>query len=223
MKKFIFTLLLSLSAGFMTFAQQTFQGTLSYSFHFEGEGIEAMSAMLPTSINFQVYKTNMRMNFDGGMMSMLMGDMLIQGKTGKTYMIKDSEQTAYEIAPEEEDATPAPVIEKEDEVIDILGYPCQKYKMTTQTGGEESVSYVWVTDKLTFPKMQGSSAAGGFGGSLSVEGLNGMPLKTETTEGDVTVVMVASRLTIESLDKNLFKVPKGYEVKPFDANSFGGF
>lgn len=225
MKKLFFTLLLTLSMGMTVFAQETFQGTLTYGFKFMGEGVEGMEAFLPQSYTFQVYKSDMLMEMEGGMAAMMMGKILVLGKKGEAYMLKDSEKTAYSMKNddnEEKSDEPTPVIEKEDETIEILGYECQKYKVTTSTDEGEMVQYVWATDKLAFPEMEGGGAAGGMGGSMSVKGIKGLPLKTMINQGPMTVTLTATELTLEKLDKNMFKIPKGYSKEPFDPNMFGG-
>lgn len=223
MKKLFLLLMLTLSVSLTSFAQQNFQGTLTYGFKFMGEGIEGMEAFLPTSYTFQVYKTSLLMKMEGGMAAMMMGNILVNGKKGEAYMIKDAEKIAYKMPNDEEkeESDSAPVVEMEDETIEILGYECQKYKVTTTTPEGEVVQYVWATDKLKFPEMKGG-VSGGMGGSMAVKGVKGLPLKTMVNQGPMTVTLTATEIKVETLDKNMFKVPKGYDVEPFNPDMFGG-
>lgn len=216
-------LMLTLSVSLSSYAQEDFQGTLTYGFKFMGEGVEGMEAFLPTSYSFMVYKSNLLMKLEGGMAAMMMGDILVDGKKGETYMLKHAEKTAYKMQKdgEEEEAGADPVVEKEDETIEILGYECQKYKVTTSTPDGEVVQYVWATDKLKFPETKGGMS-GGMGGSMAVKGVRGLPLKTMVNQGPMTVTLTATEIKVEKLDKNMFKIPKGYDVEPFNPEMMGG-
>lgn len=226
MKKLFLAFLLTAVIGSAAFAQRTFQGTLNYSFKFMGEGVEQMEAFMPTGYEFKVRKNDMVMEMQGGMAAMMMGRILVMGKKGKVYMIKDSEETAY-LMPKsddkEEGETPTPKIEKQDETIEIAGYTCQKYKVTVEADGETATQYMWVTEELKFPEMKGGNGmSGGMGGGMRVEGINGLPLKTMIDQNGMTVIMTATDLVEESLDKTMFKIPKGYAKEDFDPSMFGG-
>jgi hypothetical protein len=209
-------------------AQEVFQGTLQYDFKFSGEGIEQAQAMLPTGMKLQVRKSDMIVEMQGGMMAMMMGKIITYGKKGKSYMIKDSEETIYTMDPEklkgdDDGDTPDPVITKEDETLTIAGYECQKYKVVAETAQGEVTQYVWVTDKIKMPESKGGSGmSGGMGANLSMKGLPGMPLKTMVNQGPVTVVMTAKKIDNTVLDKSLFKLPKGYDKEEFDMSSMMG-
>lgn len=210
-------------------AQEVFQGTLQYDFKFSGEGIEQAQAMLPTGMQLQVRKSDVIVEMQGGMMAMMMGKIITYGKKGKTYMIKDSEETIYTMDPEkmkgdDEEEKADPVITKEDETLTIAGFECQKYKVVAETAQGEVTQYVWVTDKIKMPESKGGSGgvAGGMSGSLSMKGLPGMPLKTMVNQGPVTVIMTAKKVDNTMPDKSLFKLPKGYDKEEFDMNSMMG-
>lgn len=225
MKKLLFTFLMAMSLTLTGFAQEQFQGTLTYGFKFMGEGVEQMEAFLPTAYTFQVRKSDMLMEIEGGMAAMMMGKILVLGKKGETYMLKDADKTAYSMnddKKEEEAEEGEPTVEKEDETIEILGYECQKYKVTKSTPEGEVVQYVWVTDKLAFPETKGGTASGGMGAGMAIKGIKGLPLKTMVNQGPMTVTLTATALQIESLDKNLFKIPKGYDKEPFNPDMFSG-
>lgn len=225
MKKFSFALVAAVLMALGTYAQTSFQGTIKYDFKFMGEGIEAYEAMLPTGMDMKVYKTDILVEVQGGMAAMAMGRTLSKTKTGISYMIKDSEETIYVMDPaakkDEEPAEPSkPVVTKEDEVITVAGYECQKYKVVANTPQGESTTYVWVTDKFVIPKSENSG--GGMSGMLDVEGLNGTPLKVMTTQMGMTVNLTASEVSTTVPDKKLFKLPKGYAKEPFDAEKMMG-
>jgi hypothetical protein len=208
------------------FAQDQMQGTLKYEFNFMGEGIEAYQAMLPTGMEMKILKTDVLVEIQGGMAAMAMGRTLIKTKTGVSYMIKDSEETIYVMDPskdpKEEDATETdPTVTKEDEVITIAGYECQKYKVVAQTPEGENTSYVWITDKFTTPKAEGGGGAG-MSSMLDIKGVKGTPLKVMTTQMGMTVTVTVKEVIKTLPDKKLFKLPKGYAKEPFDASKMMG-
>jgi hypothetical protein len=207
------------------FAQANFQGTMKYEFNFMGEGIEAYQAMLPTAMELKVLKTDVLMEIQGGMAAMAMGRTLSKTKTGMSYMIKDSEETIYVMDPkankDEEPAAADPVVTKEDEIITIAGYECQKYQIVAQSAQGENTSYVWVTDKFTIPKAEQGSG-GGMSGMLDIKGVTGTPLKVMTTQMGMTVTVTAKEISTTMPDKKLFKLPKGYAKEPFDMAKMTG-
>lgn len=203
-------------------AQETFQGTVHYSFNIQGEGVEAFQAMMPTGMEIAVLKSDMSVEIKGGMAAAMMGRTLTKSKKGQSYMIKDSEETVY-VMEKKDDSDPAadakPEITKEDEApVMISGYSCQKYKMVQTTPMGEQSSYVWATDKLKMPASDGS----GMGGMISSEGLPGMPMKVVTSQGPMTITLEVTKLDRSTPDKKLFKLPKGYKQEPFDPNAMMG-
>ena len=76
----------------------------------------------------------------------------------------------------------------------------------------------WATEDITFPKFQNVKGAQ----SMRVDGVPGTSLKTMTEVMGFTIVNTAIEITPGKPDKKLFKMPKGYEVKEFDPNVFGG-
>lgn len=222
MKKFtpIFCALM-LATG-MAFAQSNFQGTLKYGFNFMGEGIEAFQAMFPTDMEIAVLKTDLSVEVKGGMAAMAMGRTITKTKTGMSYMIKDSEETIYVMDPnKQKDTDPAeseakPEVTKEDEVLTLAGYECQKYKVVSNSEQGEQIAYVWVTDKLTLPKSSTGASKNGMSGMLNIDGVPGTPLKVMTTQMGMTVTITAKEVDSKAPDKKLFKLPKGYAKEDFD-------
>ena len=225
MKKIFSLLFAVVLMSSIAFAQEVFQGTIHYSFKIEGEGVEAFQAMMPTGMEIAVLKSDVHLEIKGGMAAAMMGRTLTKGKKGISYMIKDSEETVYVMDPAKMDLgeEPAdPVITKEgDAPVTIQGYTCEKYKVVQAGPMGESVSYVWVTDKLKMPASKGKTS-GMSTGMISMKGLPGMPLKVETSQGPMTVLLDCTKLDRTAPDKNLFKLPKGYKQEPFDPNSLMG-
>ncbi len=209
------------------FAQSPFQGTIKYDFNMDGEGIEAYKAMLPTGMEITVLKTDVITEIKGGMAAMAMGRTITKTKTGISYMIKDSEETIYVMDPAkmkkegDDDAAAAdPTVTKEDEVLTIAGYECQKYTVVSQTPQGENTSYLWTTDKFAIPKSE-KSAGGGMSGMLDAKGVPGTPLKIMTSQMGMTVTITANEVNTKAPSKSMFKFPKGYAKEDFDMSKMG--
>lgn len=213
MKKALLSLLCLILMGTAAMAQKTFEGQITYSFSFEGEGFETMAALMPTAMTIDILKNETSVEMQGGLMSSMIGRVFSISKKNKSYMIKDGEKVAYEISMENA-AKPSEVSSatKEDEVLDIQGYACQKYKVVSKTADGESVSYVWTTDKLMMPTMNGSN--GSMAGMLASKGAPGTPLKVMVIQNGLTVVLTVTKISTTKPSKNLFKIPKGYSIEP---------
>lgn len=222
MKRFTVFFAAILMFAAMTFAQDPFQGTIKYEFKFMGEGIEAFQAMMPTGMEINVLKSDISTEMQGGMVAMMMGRTISKTKKGIGYMIKESEETIYVMDPkkmksdEGEEVKEDPVVTKEDEVINIAGYECQKYKVVQG----ENTTYVWATDKFILP--QGTSTGGGMSGMVNMKGVKGTPLKVSTTQQGLSVNLIAKEVSTTPPSKSLFKLPKGYAKEDFDVEKMMG-
>ena len=206
---------------------QDFNGKIVYSFDVAGEGAEQVKPFMPESMTMTFLKTDMIMEMKGGMVAMMMGKILVHGKKGKAYMIKDAEETIYVMSndggDEEEDESPKPEVKDTGEKETIAGYECSKYSITQETPEGPVTSYAWATDKIKPAKGKSEGGVSGMGMSaMSVEGLPGMPLKMETAQGPMTIIFAAKEVDTSTPDKALFKLPKGYDKEDFDPSMFGG-
>lgn len=192
-------------------AQKPFAGTVNFKWNIAGEGAEMMEAMMPTNLVVVFGKAGSRVTFEGGMMSAMFGEFVYNAKSDKSYMIKADEEVAYLMSDEEENAQPVSSYDKEDEIITIQGYACQKYKMTSMSNGVESVSYVWLTNDIK-PYHSDKGSKIGFNG---VSADMGFPMKIVTSADGITVTMTAEKIDPTVPNKALFAVPKGYDVKPY--------
>ena len=209
--KHLILLFAILVSGLSSFAQKPFAGTVNYKWQLIGEGVEQMEAFMPTNMILVFGKGGARVSFQGGMMGAMMGEFMYSAKSKKSYMIKESEKTAYEVTEEEGEAEPASTYDKEDEIINILGYSCQKYKVTSISDGVETSSYVWVTDQIKPYNADKGSSLGMTGVGSGI----GFPLKVMTMTEGMTIVMTVGEINTTAPSKTLFSVPKGYAVEPF--------
>lgn len=227
-KKFLLMKNLSLAlilivSTFFGFAQKSFEGTVTFKIKATGEGMEQAQMFMPDSYEYKFKDGDILFKLNGGMAAAMVGDILIKGNEGESYMIKNSEKTVYKIsdASDGKSDVAVPEITKEDETIDILGYKCQKYKVVTEVNGQKSVQYIWATNdfQIDLPKKKKMP---GTGGNIFVDGLKGFPLKITTNAMGISMVMTATEVKEEKLDKSLFQVPDDYEVKQFNPASFLG-
>lgn len=145
-----------------------------------GEGAQMIESMMPSASYYLVRGKDVLFKMEGGMMTMMLGDILYLNKTNLSYMIKKAEKTAYKIEQElTTDKKFKPTIIKEDEIVKKLGYDCQKYKVITKSGGVETVQYVWTTNAFKFPGIWKNKATGN--NNLKIEGVDGLPLKLITS------------------------------------------
>lgn len=198
-------------------AQSKFQGTVKYSWNISGEGVEAFQFMMPTGSTLITSKHGSRLIIEGGMMSEMMGEIAYNAKSKKSFQLKVDAKTASELPADEAPTGPEPTITKEDEVIEILGYSCQKYRVESMQNGAETTQYVWTTDAFSIYDS-GKNASISMGTSTKLEGF---PMKIVVTEGPVTMEMLVTELTPGKPSKALFSVPKDYTMEPYDPSGMG--
>ncbi len=217
MKKILSIFLVLSALALQSYAQKSFEGTITFSMKVMGSGAEMMAAFMPTGSIHQYKGADYLMKFEGGMMGSMMGDILM--KDGVVYAVKTDEKTAYKFEDEANgEAPPKPNISKEDEVIEILGYKCQKYLAETETPQGPVSVYVWATQdlKIAKPKTSGKSSMM-MSSSLFMEGVDGVVLKKMTNIDamgmTLTTVETVTEIKAGKLSKKLFVIPKNFAMK----------
>lgn len=209
MKKFVLVLV-SIFLIFAASGQKLFEGKITYEFTLSGEGTEAYSMFLPTSMTIDALKGNSNIELQGGFTAGI-GRSFTDVKKNKTYRVVDEEETVYE-----SDITDASTLNQTfvrlDETATIAGFVCQKYAITQIVDGISTVSNVWInTDFYMTNSTNGNS---GLGGLLTINGLTGLCLKVESITEGISISITASDISFEKPSKNLFKIPKKYKVLP---------
>jgi hypothetical protein len=198
---------------FMIFAatgQQLFEGKITYEFSLLGEGTEAYSMFMPTSMTIDALKGNSNVELQGGFTAGI-GRNFTNIKKNKTYRVVDEEETVYESTIEETSPTNQTIV-KLNETATIAGFICEKYAITQIVDGNSSISYVWVN--TDFYMTATTNRNGGLGGLLAINGVPGLCLKVESVSEGITVSITATDVSFEKPSKNLFKLPKKYKVVP---------
>lgn len=213
------------------FSQDVFSGQITYDIEVTGDQAEMMAGMMPEAYIFTLDGDGRaKFKIEGGMVAAMFGEFYIDGNTGDSYMVKHSEQVAYDMSggddasesSKENDAD----VEKLNETATIAGYKTQKYKVTsTNEKGEKTVTYVWIAEDLSIGKLKDAENLEGGAESFFVEGVNGFPLKIESEIPQMggNMIMKASSVEKKKYKKSDFEVPAGYEVKEFDPSSMMGF
>ncbi|MCG8574364.1 MAG: DUF4412 domain-containing protein [Flavobacteriales bacterium] len=230
MKKLITLLFLGLFATLVN-AQDNFEGKIKYEMEYSGEDIEGLVSMMPAAYVYEFSEYGFKFTVEGGMMAMMMGTMMTNAEEEVLYILKENEKMAYKIDTSEDeeddsedDMEEIPVIVKEDEVLEIAGYECQKYSLTSKeqqlndAGVMEEVEttvYVWVTDELSVgTDVDGEEISMG---NIFLQGVKGFPLKVETTmimgEGKTVMIQTAVLVEEKKYSKSDFEVPSDYTVE----------
>lgn len=195
--------------------QDKFEGSIVYTYKVPIEISDMYAALVPTSMEVHASHDAVLVRIKGGMMEQMVGDIVTTPK--ESVMIKHGEKAVY-VLPADAAQQPVPKVTKEDEVIDILGYSCQKYRVEIETAMGLQVNYLWVTDKYAINLKGGKGMEG-----LTFKGIEGLTLKTMTTQNDLTMVMTATSVDVKKLKNTFFEVPKGYERKAYEAQAPVGY
>ncbi len=219
MKK-LFNLIAILLISLTTFAQ--FEGKIVFDSKLMGEGAEQMQAFMPKSYVYHVKGNDLLFKMNGGMAAMMLGEILIDGDKQTSYMMKHAEKKAIKITGDEvaddNDSGPKPNIVKEDEMLTIAGYKCQKYRVEVGSGEDKMTQFIWVTSDIKIkPPKKGAPKTMK---SVFVDGIDGFPLKIMVSMNalgaNLTMTMTAIEVDENKLDKAKFKIPDGYTVEDMD-------
>lgn len=209
-------------------AGNAFEGNLHFDVEFNGGNMQdrARVAMLvPESYRLYFKGDQTKILMRGGMIGLTMGEVVIDGATGRGYVISHMNSKAYEIVADLNlKERVAPVIVDENETITIAGYECRKYKITRTNPSGSMVQYMWVTDAIRL------DLAASLGGALRdtmpfwTEGLSGFPLKITTSfpGSSMTMTLTATEVKPQAVDPSIFVVPAGYAIESIDPGQLFG-
>ena len=205
-----------------------FEGTLRFNVSFTGGDMKdraQVAMMVPESYRLYIKGDQTKVHMRGGMIGMMMGEVVLDGSTGKGYVISHMNDTAYEISADANlKEGSAPVIIDENETIVIAGYECKKYKIIRNNPSGAMIQYMWVTDAI---QMDLSTT---FGGAIRdsmpfwTEGLSGFPLKVTTSfpGTPMTMTLTVTEVNRQDVDPSIFAVPAGYAIEFLDTRRLFG-
>ena len=204
-----------------------FEGEITFQVAFTGGDVKfkALLGMMPSSYDLLIKGNQLNVTMHGGMMSLMMGEIIIDGESGIAFAISSMQRTAYEMTADLSlKGQSNPVIIDEEETSVIAGYTCKKYKVIQTKADGQVIQYMWITDEIQLGNID--SFEGPLKASMPflIEGITGFPLKIVTTLPGVSMVMTlsANRVSPGSIDPSMFAVPAGYDIKPFDPSTMFG-
>lgn len=202
MKKIVL-LSICFSAVTSVFAQKPFQGYIHYTYSVLGENADNLSQLMPESMEIFADKKNSLVRINGGMFPDIKGD--IVSTPEQTFLLKDYEKSYSIILSDSIEAKTEVTIQPEEEVIDILGLSCRKFKITKTTETGEDISYAWINESYVLP-VNGLIRTH----NMTIPGIKGIAMKTMVTEMGHTVIVRATAFTPGKQNKDLFAIPEGY-------------
>ncbi|MBM3171158.1 MAG: DUF4412 domain-containing protein [Bacteroidetes bacterium] len=210
-----FGLIFFLLAYSTSFAQTTFEGLIRYEITYP-ESLPGMESMLPKASESIVSNKRSLTRMEGGMQADMLGDMLTDHSSGKTYFILHDTKTIYSSS---EDKMPKtddikPVVKKGKGKMMIMGYPCQSYEVEMKVENMVITSTYWTTTQLT-PARPISN----MGMNTPKVNIEGFPMKIVTAlpipgMGNFKMEMVVTQLKdLKELPNNALSLPAGYTTK----------
>lgn len=204
---------------------QNFEGTIKYTMKInlpaeqqkELDKMAQMGYAVPMPTGFQISSkapvTRMKMLNAKGL---LMEFVSIDNKN-ENYLLDHKEKKAYKMPQEtEKNESSKPKVTKTNEYATIAGHKCTKY--TVEYANQKSVQHIWAANDIRMPASAFKNGIGsGAGGSLFMEGIEGVPLKMSVTDSGTTSEMTATEVSRTKINLSDLQVPAGYAIEPFSA------
>jgi hypothetical protein len=204
---------------------QNFEGTIKYAMKInlpaeQQKEIDKMAQMgyaMPMPTGFEVSAkaplARMKMLSSKGV---LMEIVSLDDKK-ESYMLDHKEKKAYKMPAEsQKEESNKPKVIKTNETATIAGYKSTKY--IVEYADKSIVQHIWAANDLKIPASAfKNSMSGGRGGSLFMEGIEGVPLKMTVSDKGSTSEMIATEVTKAKLNTADLQVPSGYTIEPFNA------
>ena len=211
----IFLLLFSYSP-----AQDVFQGSITFESTFKGTLTKLMARKYPDGAVYHFRDADVRISVDGGMVES-MNEVLVKSKDRESYYLHKDKATAYRV-PDDwgygEGQAVKYSVQKQDEVIQILGYDCQKYLIEIGMSDVDFTVQLWVAD-IQLADIQGLPE----NEFIFYVGVKGFPLK-KIIEMDfaykgvptITMTDIATDISFDLPDKELFEIPDWFYIKDWE-------
>lgn len=183
----------------------------------QGDG--GTGSLMPKYFTIKMKDGNSLTTVDGGARA-IMGDILYQKATDKTYYIKQDSKT-YSVAPKNtattKDSSIVTVVAT-TETKKILTYTCTKYIVTISVRGEKQTMHVWATKDLKqydVKVFHNSNISGQEAYSEAFKKIDGIPLGMEMNQYGQSVTMEVIELKNTTLLASEFIIPAGFKEVPF--------
>lgn len=200
---------LAVAIALPSLAQKKFEGSVVYTISYKDLPAEmaAFEAMLPGEMTTRIsgQKTRVEQSMGMGMEQVIISDMkagtgtLLMDMMGKKIAVEMSKDELKKF--EEKQKNSEVTIEYVDgDTKTIAGYECKKAKVLTGAAGSVEVYY---TEELPA------------GANKEFEELKGFPLEYMVDGGQFKMLLSATDVKKEKLDKGLFSIPEGYDKQTF--------
>lgn len=112
-------------------------------------------------------------------------------------------------------STVVPKVTKTSETATVLGYKCTKYIVELSEAGRTVTQNIWTTtDIKDFDSKHFAGQRGAQGQSIYYAGMEGIPLKIESSTKEGNMVMEVTEIKREALNASDFTIPSDFkEVK----------
>jgi hypothetical protein len=185
---------------------QSFEGKMTMKIEYEEvpEEYEPYMSMFPKESQLYVKgkKTRIEQNTMGGTNTTIM-----DSETGKGFMVMNAmgQKAAYELESEvdKKDTSKLPTVTYKEETKEIAGYKCKKAEL--KYAGEDEPMTIWYTEEITDVYNQQYSGIG----------IKGSVLEYTVAANGMVMTMTVSEIKKEKVSDDKFKVPEGYEIKPY--------
>lgn len=172
-------------------------------------GGDMMSNMMPKGMIVKIKGTSSLVTMDGGMFS---GDIL--HTTDKTVRL-DRENKTYSVMPsgngDQAYEGAKPTVTKTGETTKIIGYTCTKYVVTMVERGKTITTNLWATTEVKGIDLKAMAKQKmGRGQSMYYDGVDGIPLRIESSTEEGKMTMEVTDIKRESLNAADFTIPSDY-------------
>lgn len=205
-----------------------FEGSLDFNVAFSGGDLQEraqVTMLVPESYTLYIKGGQTKILMRGGMIGLTMGEVIIDGSSGRGFVISHMNSKAYEIVADPNlKERAAPVIVDENETTVIAGYECRKYRITRVNPSGAMTQYMWVTDAIQL------DLAASLGNALKdsmpfwTEGLTGFPLRITTSFPGTAMSMTLTATDVKPhvVDPSIFVVPAGYAIEAINPGQLFG-
>lgn len=208
-------------------AQNTkpFEGEINFKLEIQGGGeeMELAKQFMPTGFMYVLKGDNILIKTLGANSAMVSGNAVYNAKTNTAFLVQDAAKIVYQLNKVEassekaEDIKLQPNVAAGSESKKIAGYNCKHY-IISNPEDETGQTDIWVTEeiKVTMPQA--------LAGNMPIDQkimavVKGFPLALKMEgPGGLKIAMQAESVVKKAVSMSVFEMPKGYEVKPMDAN-----
>jgi hypothetical protein len=176
----------------------------------QGGGADMMNSMMPKGFTVKIKDGSSLTTVEGGMMA---GDIL---HTPEKSVHLDRVNKTYSVMPMGEgkgiENQQKPTVTKTSETTKIAGYNCTKYVVTRVEQGKMITSNFWTTTEIKDIDLKAMAKQRmGRGQSLFYEGMEGMPLRIESSSKEGNMTMEVTEIKREPLSASDFTIPADYK------------